>query len=296
MERPLTPTSRESEIYSHRFLSRKSSPPPSSSCESEIYSHQDSDDRDLDLYLGAARRPTVASLSSDDGIGPVPEVISAPSTAPMRALRDEKMNAFLPYVDKPGAVEEKVTSQPVRLAEINKEWIDLDILRGWTSACDQYHGDVCRHIQDSNMPQPVKKPYWLIDVDSFCLVKACPQMEYLALSYVWGHSKAESACALQENIDALQVPGALAGKLILMPKTVLHATHLTRLLGKNYLWVDRFCIVQNDGTGAKQVQLDAMGDIYAGAEAVIIAACGENADCGLHGIPSVSDRRYLTCE
>jgi hypothetical protein len=48
---------------------------------------------------------------------------------------------------------------------------------------------------------------------------------------------------------------------------------------------------QNDDTGAKEAELKAMEEIYAGADAVIIAACGDDADCGLSGIPGVSIAR-----
>ncbi|KAK0643137.1 heterokaryon incompatibility [Cercophora newfieldiana] len=78
-----------------------------------------------------------------------------------------------------------------------------------------------------------------------------------------------------------------------MPKTILHATQLTRILGGKHLWADRFCIIQDEDTELKQAQLNAMADIYAGAEAVIIAASGDDAESGLNGIPGVSAPRNL---
>ncbi|KAK0724590.1 hypothetical protein B0H67DRAFT_568256 [Lasiosphaeris hirsuta] len=53
--------------------------------------------------------------------------------------------------------------------------------------------------------------------------------------------------ATEKNMDALQEQGGLA-KHVVLPKVVADAIHLTGLLGYWYIWVDRFCIIQdNDG-------------------------------------------------
>ena len=91
---------------------------------------------------------------------------------------------------------------------------------------------------------------WLIDVESQCLKSAEQTNRYLALSYVWessstGHRPFET---LKSNLHDLQQRGALAreGNINHIPKTILHTMGLTKLLGERYLWVDRFCIVQDD--------------------------------------------------
>ncbi|KAK7183199.1 hypothetical protein DPSP01_011424 [Paraphaeosphaeria sporulosa] len=55
-------------------------------------------------------------------------------------------------------------------------------------------------------------------------------------------------------------------------------------LGYRYLWVDRFCIVQDDEPERKTVQLNQMGAIYRGAAFTVVALAGDDADCGLPGV------------
>jgi hypothetical protein len=59
---------------------------------------------------------------------------------------------------------------------------------------------------------------------------------------------------------------------------------LTKSLKQKYLWVDRFCIVQNDAKH-KDSQILAMASIYANAYVTIVAAEGEDDEFGLPGLP-----------
>jgi hypothetical protein len=115
-------------------------------------------------------------------------------------------------------------------------------------------------------------------------------MKYFALSYVWGHSP--STCALLANLHILQKKDAL-GNFVELPRTIAHVIRLTKLLEGRYLWVDRLCIVQDDGL-VKQAQLDRMGDIYAEAFATFVAASGSDARDVLKGISGVTGRRYFS--
>ncbi|KAK3387919.1 heterokaryon incompatibility [Podospora didyma] len=60
------------------------------------------------------------------------------------------------------------------------------------------------------------------------------------------------------------------------------------LIGKRYLWVDRFCIVQHDHA-SKQVQIHDMAFVYGNAYFTIVAAGASNAREGLRGIEGVSE-------
>ncbi|KAJ4293350.1 hypothetical protein N0V90_008632 [Kalmusia sp. IMI 367209] len=59
--------------------------------------------------------------------------------------------------------------------------------------------------------------------------------------------------------------------------------HVTRQLSFRYLWVDRYCIDQNDRND-KHTQIAQMDLIYSSAKLTIIAAAGEHPDNGLPGI------------
>ncbi|KAJ9143261.1 hypothetical protein NKR19_g6912 [Coniochaeta hoffmannii] len=55
------------------------------------------------------------------------------------------------------------------------------------------------------------------------------------------------------------------------------------MLGFRYIWVDRYCVPQDDEK-AKQSQIELMGEIYAASALTIIAAAGDGPQYGLVGI------------
>ncbi|KAF5003429.1 hypothetical protein FDECE_10026 [Fusarium decemcellulare] len=90
--------------------------------------------------------------------------------------------------------------------------------------------------------------------------------DYATLSYVWGN---HLDVAPNETID-------------MMPKVIEDTALLVRKLGIRYLWVDRYCIPQND-TAAKHCQIQSMGDIYSQSMLTIISAAGSDPSQGLPG-------------
>jgi len=68
-----------------------------------------------------------------------------------------------------------------------------------------------------------------------------------------------------------------------LPNTIEDAISVTQQLGFRYLWIDRYCINQQDKTHATQ-QIEQMGSIYRNSEITIIAACGKDPSHGLPGI------------
>ncbi|KAK0648011.1 heterokaryon incompatibility protein-domain-containing protein, partial [Cercophora newfieldiana] len=113
----------------------------------------------------------------------------------------------------------------------------------------------------------------LVDCATRTLVAAEPHMRYLALSYVWGKGPPES----------YRYPD-LPAKL---PPTVDDAITATLGLGLRYIWVDRYCIWQDDPVH-KSTQILHMTQIYGNAVATIAAAAGTDPS---HGLPGVSTTR-----
>ncbi|KAK7920134.1 hypothetical protein PG985_008156 [Apiospora marii] len=68
-------------------------------------------------------------------------------------------------------------------------------------------------------------------------------------------------------------------------------SYLTLALGYDYLWVDQFCINQ-DNPAKKHEQIRSMGRIYGEAELTLVAACGDDANHGLPGVASHPRRQY----
>ena len=178
---------------------------------------------------------------------------------------------FAPYV-------EKKTWQPTASANmmLDSRGINVSILQNWMMICTKLHDHRCDWKRAGGRPEATG-PKLLIDVDNMNLVPAEPGFRYVALSYMWG--EVPSSCTA---IQSLSTP------VVAHHQVIRDAMDLVRTLGEKFLWVDRFCIPQDDGPD-KQSQLDAMGSIYAGAWLTIFAAQNADASQGLYGTRKVFD-------
>jgi heterokaryon incompatibility protein (HET) len=93
---------------------------------------------------------------------------------------------------------------------------------------------------------------------------------YLTLSYVWG----------QHQASQTDPPSHIH-----FPPTIEDAMSVTLALGYKNLWVDRYCIKQEDKTEVLQ-QISVMDTIYRNSALTIIAACGKDPQYGLPGVGS----------
>jgi hypothetical protein len=100
------------------------------------------------------------------------------------------------------------------------------------------------------------------------------RVDYVTLSYVWGN-----ACHASTRF----VPKPAS-------RTIKDAIIVTKALGFQYLWIDRYCISQlNDGESRDQIT--KIDQIYADAVLTIVAAAREDSR---HSLPRVSRTpRYL---
>jgi hypothetical protein len=195
-----------------------------------------------------------------------------------------RLVAYVPYVDRPEP------NSCLSCDRADDDWINLETLKSWITTCNSYHGEHCYSIIESRKPS-FAGPRWLIDVHRQCIVRASPVDRYVALSYVWGRTT--SSCAKRANILELQEDNSLLSDGIVVPRTIQDVIALVRILGETYLWVDRFCIVQDD-LETKKSQLEDMASIYGASFLTVIAAQGDDCESGLCGIPGVTNnpRRY----
>lgn len=123
--------------------------------------------------------------------------------------------------------------------------------------------------------------FMLIDVKERKIVYGDRGCQFVALSYVWGDSPDNKRLsATKKTIDRLQrMNGVSAHEL---PATIEDAIQICIELGKQYLWVDRLCIVQDDDKN-KQHQISRMASIYASASLVIVVTEGD-MECGVAGV------------
>ena len=114
-------------------------------------------------------------------------------------------------------------------------------------------------------------------------------LQYLALSYVWGHARIsnqskDTSFPLELNSGtsaSLHRPGALG--VAAVPQTIRDTIELAISLDVPYVWVDRLCILQ-DSIADKATQIGRMHHIYNAATLTVVAAAGEHAEHGLPGL------------
>lgn len=154
--------------------------------------------------------------------------------------------------------------------------------------CDESHD--C-----SDYPHFGSVPTWLIDVHQECLVSSASLRyipRYCALSYVWGQVKTSNLTTTTR--DMFCQPGALSADNpdVDIPKTIRHTIGLVKALGEKYLWVDAFCIVQDDDMDLS-AEMRNMGAIYDNACLTVVAATAWDANEGLRGLREISPSRRL---
>ena len=156
--------------------------------------------------------------------------------------------------------------------------IDLGVCRKWLRDCESRHPEECtpRGSEDVQSSSGLR----LVDILDNCIIPAPAECRYVALSYVWG--QIETLSVRRDNFRELEVPGALSARMGGIPNTIKDAMQVVRHMGERFLWVDRFCIIQD--SAHKGSQVESMGTIYGAAILTIVAADGVDANAGLKGI------------
>ncbi|CAM1510995.1 Fc.00g085080.m01.CDS01 [Cosmosporella sp. VM-42] len=115
------------------------------------------------------------------------------------------------------------------------------------------------------------------DVPFLCVTKG-RHGRYAALSYCWGEPTPgiPTIMLTKNTLQPFQtrLPAAL-------PKTIQDSIDITKDLGYQYLWIDRFCIIQDDDEDWKR-EARNMCDIYEGASLTIAAMAAVSDQSGLY--------------
>ncbi|KAM0490960.1 hypothetical protein ACHAP8_011026 [Fusarium lateritium] len=123
---------------------------------------------------------------------------------------------------------------------------------------------------------------------------------YLALSYCWGakqESTVNSNLTQLEHANQKDLEKEI--KMEQLEQTIQDAVYITRQLGFNYLWVDRFCILQDDIEDKKR-EFSKMATTYKNAVVTLAAGTSENASEGFLNSkfskqnPFLPDQRFST--
>lgn len=172
---------------------------------------------------------------------------------------------FVCRINTDDPASEIIRSRPF-LARLGSEQ-GLEQMRQWIRECEKSHRDC-----GSSLAACTALPSRVIDVTTLRLHESLHGEvgKYAALSYCWG-------CPT--------VPGALVGadiqaskrkiQLGPLPQTIRDAVFVTQNLGLTYIWIDAYCIVQNDAQD-KQKKLARMAEIYSQAYVVLSASSAAN--------------------
>ncbi|KAF2828758.1 HET-domain-containing protein [Ophiobolus disseminans] len=164
------------------------------------------------------------------------------------------------------------TAHPLGNA-LNPMLSDFEMARLWLHTCRLNHGMECK---PSASETSILR---LIDCRTRRIIQATRSQSYICLSYVWG-------------TDVTLVSANQTILPDLLPKTVEDAMFVAINLSIPFLWVDRYCIDQ-DNLEEKHSIIRNMDRIYQGAELTIIASVGNDPH---NGLPSVlGTPRKLQC-
>jgi hypothetical protein len=150
----------------------------------------------------------------------------------------------------------------------------LQMIETWLSDC------ISKHERCKTREKP-PLPTYLIDVgdkDShevkLIRTKGNEDYPFIALSYVWGVPR--QPIELRKHTIECMLAGISE---VNIPLTILDAIKITRNLGYQYLWVDSFCIVQDDKV-MKAGEISKMGSIFGHSVLTIQAASAETVNTG----------------
>lgn len=175
-----------------------------------------------------------------------------------------------------GAVDPAL--HPVR--PVSRDKINYQILRDFLDSHEKRHD--ANPLEATSAQSPLSGLY-VIDVDTMTVIPLPTFATFVALSYVWG--KQGQAKDLVKRTRKEFEEGILLDAISL-PLTIRDAILTTKMLGRKFLWVDRYCI--NFADHAHQsAMISNMDKIYAEAEFTIVALSGNHANAGLPGVSSV---------
>ncbi|KLU89851.1 hypothetical protein MAPG_08820 [Magnaporthiopsis poae ATCC 64411] len=106
------------------------------------------------------------------------------------------------------------------------------------------------------------------------LIEAISKESYIALSYCWGADQPIKLTG--KTHTSLTTQGVNTGDL---PRTLQDAAWFVRKMGRQFLWVDALCILQ-DSDGDKAAEISRMGTYYGSSAATLSAASASDCNQG----------------
>jgi hypothetical protein len=111
------------------------------------------------------------------------------------------------------------------------------------------------------------------NMETVRIVSPKSSVKYISLSYCWGED--DSMRLTRADLNAWQQAIIISQ----LPKTLQDAIISTRLLGFEYLWVDRLCIIQDDPIDIQQ-EIALMPEVYRCATLTLSASSAHSSNEG----------------
>ncbi|KAI0859839.1 heterokaryon incompatibility protein-domain-containing protein [Xylaria cubensis] len=161
-----------------------------------------------------------------------------------------------------GVVKGRSDDPDINPQKIDHQRINYEFFKERIAHCTENHKKCRPKLRGSRVPG-----LRVFDCQTRSVVIAPDSCRYIALSYVWGDLQND----FHDGTDGNSIP-----------RTVLDSMTVSLEFGCRYLWVDRYCISQDEDD--RQHMINHMADIYANAYLTIIAAAGEDSTYGLPGV------------
>lgn len=147
---------------------------------------------------------------------------------------------------------------------------NLSRIRLWIEACEKSHKK-CSEATDFT-------PLRLLDLqtgsEAWVQLVSVVDVRYACLSHCWGSTRSKHLTR-RDNLTQNEkgIP------LTELPKTFRDAVEITRALGIRYLWIDTFCIIQDDEKDW-ETQASVMAATYENAYITLAAGASDDDDGG----------------
>lgn len=152
-----------------------------------------------------------------------------------------------------------------------------DLLNGWLSECHEHHETCFNHKDLPVLPTRLIAVGGVSDTQVRLLETANMRGRWVALSYRWGPPLSTvmrtTSATLAEYRETITVGN--------LPRTIQDAIRVTRELEIPYLWVDRFCIIQ-DSKEDWEKESSRMATIYRDSYVTIAASSGVSDESSLY--------------
>jgi hypothetical protein len=155
-------------------------------------------------------------------------------------FKESKSTVFIPQTN---------LARVIRILDFSG--IDFDVLKNWLSVCMSLHTTVCCASRDQTNVRFLK----FLDCETGRLVDTGPY-PYVTLSYMWGVNEHSLLYSEQLGND--------------LPPTIEDAIADTPQICYRYIWIDRYCIDQQNKEQA-MFQIRQMDSIYRDSNVTIVA-------------------------